>query len=355
MALTFGTLLSSQGADAHHRLPFGSLRGNLCNATRSVSQCQTDLLVPRSPDQPADSIRPTVLMACPAGPRFGLRSPCRQNISRGPWAGQIWGSRPAGSRRSYRPFHGSAPGESFRHRWPTTRTTLRLPTPSSRPATDRPSRSYCLAGTGWPSSLTAPASIRRLASDVLAASPAAASRAGRWHHVCQLGPEFRRVGRQLVVAVDGIEAILGRPGGVLAVVERDDLAGHPALGGVRGRTTGCHLGGQRGHFVRVQRCAQRRVQLDHVVRNSHQLAELLRRRFGDRDVVVQRLAHLLHAVDADQQRHGQHRLRRLAASSLQGPADQVVEGLVGAAEFEIGLDLAPSRCPAAAGRRTPTA
>jgi len=49
MALTFGTLLSSQGADAHHREPFGSLWGNLCYHTRSVSQCQTDLLDPGQP------------------------------------------------------------------------------------------------------------------------------------------------------------------------------------------------------------------------------------------------------------------------------------------------------------------
>jgi hypothetical protein len=60
MALTFGTLLSSQGADAHHHAPFGSIWGNLCYATRSDSQCQTDLLVPRSPSicdfVPADSL-----------------------------------------------------------------------------------------------------------------------------------------------------------------------------------------------------------------------------------------------------------------------------------------------------------
>ena len=43
MALTFGTLLSSQGADAHRRNPFGRLRGNLRNVTRSVSPGQTRL------------------------------------------------------------------------------------------------------------------------------------------------------------------------------------------------------------------------------------------------------------------------------------------------------------------------
>ena len=72
MALTFGTLLSSQGADAHHPEPFGSIRGNLWNITRSVSQCQTDLLVPRSPI--SGGFRP---LFCPGGgsslQRFGPR------------------------------------------------------------------------------------------------------------------------------------------------------------------------------------------------------------------------------------------------------------------------------------------
>ena len=58
-----------------------------------------------------------------------------------------------------------------------------------------------------------------------------------------------------------------------------------------------------------------------------------------RDVVAQRLAHLLDAVGADQQRHGEHGLRRLAARALQLAADQVVERLVGAAELDVGPDL----------------
>ena len=40
MALTFGTLLSSQGEGAHRRGPFGPSRGNLRNVTRSVLRCQ---------------------------------------------------------------------------------------------------------------------------------------------------------------------------------------------------------------------------------------------------------------------------------------------------------------------------
>jgi hypothetical protein len=41
LALTFGTLLSSQGADAHRSGPLGLSRGNLLDVTRSVSRCQT--------------------------------------------------------------------------------------------------------------------------------------------------------------------------------------------------------------------------------------------------------------------------------------------------------------------------
>src|SRR3954469_17077240 len=40
MALTFGTLLSSQGAEAHRPDPFGPIRGNLVYVTRSVSHGQ---------------------------------------------------------------------------------------------------------------------------------------------------------------------------------------------------------------------------------------------------------------------------------------------------------------------------
>ena len=59
MALTFGTLLSSQGADAHRQGPFGPIRGNPRHITRSVPHGQTrpappgSHLVgatPRSPD-----------------------------------------------------------------------------------------------------------------------------------------------------------------------------------------------------------------------------------------------------------------------------------------------------------------
>jgi hypothetical protein len=41
LALTFGTLLSSQRSNAHPQKPLDLLGGNLINATRSDSRCQT--------------------------------------------------------------------------------------------------------------------------------------------------------------------------------------------------------------------------------------------------------------------------------------------------------------------------
>ena len=49
MALTFGTLLSSQGADAHRQDPFGPIGGNPSYATRSVARGQTRPALPRLP------------------------------------------------------------------------------------------------------------------------------------------------------------------------------------------------------------------------------------------------------------------------------------------------------------------
>jgi len=50
LALTFGTLLSSQGADAHPSRPFDRSGGNPRNATRSGSRCQNRPSRPVRPD-----------------------------------------------------------------------------------------------------------------------------------------------------------------------------------------------------------------------------------------------------------------------------------------------------------------
>src|SRR5439155_22750673 len=55
MALTFGTLLSSQGADAHRQDPFGPIGGNPSYVTRSVPHGQTRPTPPRLPLGRGDS------------------------------------------------------------------------------------------------------------------------------------------------------------------------------------------------------------------------------------------------------------------------------------------------------------
>ena len=51
-----------------------------------------------------------------------------------------------------------------------------------------------------------------------------------------------------------------------------------------------------------------------------------------------RLAHLVHAVEADQQRHRQNALRFLTVLALEFAADDEVKALVRAAELEIGVE-----------------
>src|ERR1043165_7396868 len=74
-----------------------------------------------------------------------------------------------------------------------------------------------------------------------------------------------------------------------------------------------------------------------LVRNRHQLAEDLLRRLGDADIVAERLGHLLLAVQALEQRHGDDALRLLAPGPLQLPPHQEIELLVGPAELYVGL------------------
>ena len=57
---------------------------------------------------------------------------------------------------------------------------------------------------------------------------------------------------------------------------------------------------------------------------------------GDADVVVERLRHLVDAVEAFEQRQRQDALRLLAVMPLQLAADQQVELLVGAAQLDVG-------------------
>jgi hypothetical protein len=72
-----------------------------------------------------------------------------------------------------------------------------------------------------------------------------------------------------------------------------------------------------------------------IVRHRHQLAENLGRRLGDADVVAQGFRHLVDAVEAFQQGHHQNALRRLAVVLLQFAANQQIEFLVRATQFDV--------------------
>jgi hypothetical protein len=93
-----------------------------------------------------------------------------------------------------------------------------------------------------------------------------------------------------------------------------------------------------GETVRVPAAAQFRVVGEEIVGYRHDLAELVVWSVVEGDPVAQRLAHLLGSIGSAKERNRQHQLRVLGRIFLEGPAHQVVVGLVGAAEFYVGLD-----------------
>jgi hypothetical protein len=107
MALTFGTLLSSQGADAHRHDPFGAIRGNLNHITRSVPRGQTRPALPGLPLGRGDSRRVRCLvlggkhppvstrpLASRRGPFSWLRLANKENISQPSRSVQVPGPDP---------------------------------------------------------------------------------------------------------------------------------------------------------------------------------------------------------------------------------------------------------------------
>ena len=75
-----------------------------------------------------------------------------------------------------------------------------------------------------------------------------------------------------------------------------------------------------------------------IVADLHDLAEHHLRRFGDADVIAQRLRHLLLAVEAFENRHGGHDLLRLAVVLLHFAPHQQIEFLVRAAHFDVAFE-----------------
>jgi hypothetical protein len=74
-----------------------------------------------------------------------------------------------------------------------------------------------------------------------------------------------------------------------------------------------------------------------LVANGHELAVHFGWRLVDADGVAEGLGHLLHAVEAFEDRRHEDDLRLLAVVALQLAAHQEVEFLVRAAEFDIGF------------------
>ncbi|OPZ05764.1 MAG: hypothetical protein BWZ10_03013 [candidate division BRC1 bacterium ADurb.BinA364] len=77
------------------------------------------------------------------------------------------------------------------------------------------------------------------------------------------------------------------------------------------------------------------IGLHQFVADAHRFAVHLLGRFGDADVIAQRLAHFLFAVQPDKQRHGQDALRLLTGLALQVAPDEKVEFLVRSADFDV--------------------
>ena len=74
-----------------------------------------------------------------------------------------------------------------------------------------------------------------------------------------------------------------------------------------------------------------------LVGDRHQLAVHLRRGLGDADVVVEGLAHLLHAVQPHQDRQQERHLRGVAVGALNLAPRQQVELLLGGAQLDVRL------------------
>ncbi len=74
------------------------------------------------------------------------------------------------------------------------------------------------------------------------------------------------------------------------------------------------------------------------VGDGHGFAELFGGGIGDADVIAEGFGHFLDAVGADEDGHDNDDLRGLVFGFLEVAADEVVEGLISAAEFDVGFD-----------------
>ena len=217
------------------------------------------------------------------------------------------------------------------------RQRRRAEAPLARPAGPgrraRPgARSRGSAASGSPSSLTPPCSSRRRAS--LRADPegvghqhAAGGRARRPSPAYGPRSTSSISSGACVLDEEAVEVLLGRGAPRPSSWKRSTIR--------RPSARFASFGGPSRQLL----AEQQPVVLGHrLVGDPHQPPEHLLRRVGHADVVAERLAHLLDAVGADQDRHGQDRLRRLAVGGLDVAAEEQVELLVGPPELDVGLD-----------------
>ena len=119
---------------------------------------------------------------------------------------------------------------------------------------------------------------------------------------------------------------------------RDDFFGQHDLGVAR-ITAGFALFLELLNFFIASHREQVKPVPHQVIGQGHDFSEHFVRFFGDADVVVFGFAHLVDAVQTDKQRHRNDALGLLVVLTLKLTADQKVETLVGAAEFDIGFKL----------------
>jgi hypothetical protein len=142
----------------------------------------------------------------------------------------------------------------------------------------------------------------------------------------------------LALREDAHELLVGVRGGIGRVVERHDFPRQASLHIARVNPSLAPVALQRLNLLQRHIGTQHKVVPHQLVGQAHHLAEHLVRRLVDADVVAERLAHLLLAVQPNQQRHQEHHLRLLPVLALQVAPDEVVEALVAAAQFHICLN-----------------
>src|SRR5512135_304476 len=159
------------------------------------------------------------------------------------------------------------------------------------------------------------------------------------HRKAIIGGLERHLGHvfgQLSVAKASLEFLVRKLGSAYAVKAPNDLAREQHFDVAWVASAGDLLapGAHRRHRLERQ---QLNVAPHELVGNRHELAEDLAGRFGNADVVAERLRHLVDPVEPLQQRHRQDALRLLPVVLLQLAPDQQVELLIRSAKLHVGL------------------